>query len=250
MPIVYSYNYHKGLKKEKNEDAIDLSKNKKGIIMSVICDGVSSHKESSYSSNLIVKELINKWKKTELYDSELIIEWLKKNIYELNIKIIEKSVKKNCKMATTIVATVLSEEFVITANVGDSFTFAIDKNNENITLLTKDDSFVGVLLEAGVINKEEAKKHPKRHTLTQAIGISDKITIHINKFDSNNYSYILTCSDGLTTMLGDEEIYNIVVNETLSESIEKLIDKSNKRGGLDNISIAIFKILRGDNYDK
>ncbi len=249
MPVVYSYSYNKGLKKEKNEDAINVSKNKKGNILSVICDGVSSHKESSFSSNYIVKELTKSWKNTIFKEYDDSKKWLIENIVKLNEDIIKKSKIKNNKMGTTIVATIIFDDKLLVVNVGDSLTYGItyDKKME---LLSVDDSFVGVLLDAGVITKEEAKVHPKRHTLTQAIGVNEKINIHISERNIENFNYILSCSDGLTTMLEEEEIINIIFSEDLSESINKLIFEANKKGGIDNISVSIFKILRGENYDR
>lgn len=244
MPVVYSYNYNKGLKKEKNEDAINIAKNKQGHLISIICDGVSSHKNSSFSSNYIVNELSKKWKKTKFSDYENMKEWILKEISILNSSIIKKSLKTKEKMATTAVITIIFENILLVLNVGDSLTYGVTKD-KNMIMLTKDDSFVGVLLDAGVISEEEAKVHPKRHTLTQALGINNEIDIHISETVLDDYEYILSCSDGLTTMLDKNKIVEIIFNEDLSSATKTLINEANIQGGLDNISIAIFKILRG-----
>lgn len=249
MPVVYSFSNNKGLKKERNEDAINVSKNKQGNLLSVICDGVSSHKESSISSNYIVKEITKNWKKTKFNNYEELKEWILETVKLLNKEIIEKSRKKSKKMATTIVLTVIYEDRVLVVNVGDSLSYGI-RDNLDYTMLTKDDSFVGVLLDAGVLTKEEANVHPKRHTLTQAVGVTEEIDIHITESNIYEYSYILSCSDGLTTMLDITEIADIIQKFELSIAIEKLIDKANERGGVDNISISIFKILRGGENDR
>ncbi|QWQ39450.1 protein phosphatase 2C domain-containing protein [Gemella sp. zg-570] len=248
MPVVYSYSYNKGLKKKKNEDAINVVKNKQGYIISIICDGVSSHKDSAFSSDYIVNNFSKKWKKTKFDDYDTMKNWVIDNIKLLNLDIIKKSTEKNKKMATTLLVTVVFEEQILVANVGDSLAFGI--NNNRITeMLSKDDSFVGVLLEAGVITEEEAKVHPKRHALTQAIGISENITIHIRE-EELKFDYILSCSDGLTTMLTEEEITDILMNDYLSVAVNNLISEANNKGGIDNISISVFKVLRGDNDDK
>lgn len=249
MPIVYSYNNNKGIKKEKNEDAINIAKNKKGIFLSVICDGVSSHSDSKYSSNLLVNNIVKSWKKNNYEEKDEIIIWLKNEILKNNDLIITKSKQRKTKMGSTIIITVVKEDFCITANVGDSLTYLINNKSE-IILASKDDSFAGVLLDAGVISEDEAKIHPKRHTLTQALGIDKNIDIHINFHNLKYYNYVLSCSDGLTSMLDKQEIVKIILNEDLSNSINTLINRANENGGLDNISLVIFKILRGENYDR
>ncbi|MBF0715731.1 protein phosphatase 2C domain-containing protein [Gemelliphila palaticanis] len=249
MPIVYSFNNSKGIKKEKNQDAVNVIKNKNGALLGIICDGVSSHSKSEYSSNYIVNYFSKKWKKTKFDNVDNVQEWLFNNVNTVNLDIIKKSVEENEKMATTIVVTVIFDNNIVVANVGDSFTYSID-NNDNVKLITKDDSYPGVLLEAGAITEEEAMNHPEKNKLTQAIGVKEVIDIHIGKYDLNDYKYILSCSDGLTTMLSIDDIYNIISNNDLSSSIKVLIDEANNRGGLDNISIILFKIMRGVEYDR
>ncbi|MBF0714380.1 serine/threonine-protein phosphatase [Gemella sp. GH3] len=249
MPVVYSYSYNKGLKKTKNEDAINIAKNNDNNLISIICDGVSSHKNSSFSSNYIVKELTKKWKKSSFISYDNMKDWILDNILLLNKEIINKSKKQNQKMATTLLVTIIYEDKILIINVGDSLSYGLTTDNK-MKLLAKDDSFVGVLLDAGVITAEEATIHPKRHTLTQAIGVDEDIEIHINEESIENFDYILNCSDGLTTMLDDEEISNIIISEDLSNAVNMLIEKSNERGGVDNISISLFKILRGVQDDR
>lgn len=249
MPVVYSYSYNKGLKKKKNEDAINIAKNDAGNLISIVCDGVSSHQNSSFSSNYIVKELTKKWKKSSFKSYEDMKYWILDNIVQLNKEIINKSKKQKQKMATTLLATIIYESKVLVINVGDSLSYGLTTDKE-MKLLAKDDSFVGVLLDAGVITVEEAISHPKRHTLTQAIGVNEDIEIHINEEDIDNFEFILNCSDGLTTMLTDEEISKIIFNEDLSNAVNMLIEKANEQGGVDNISISLFKILRGVQDDR
>ena len=106
------------------------------------------------------------------------------------------------------------------------------------------------MISAGAITEEEAKNHPERHVLTQAIATKENIDLHTFIDDVNNYDYLLLCSDGLTNMIENEEIQNIVRNNELTFAVDDLIDKCVERGGVDNISVAIIKNLRGDNHDK
>lgn len=248
MPLVYSYNSNKG-RKEKNEDAISVSKNKQGAVIGVVCDGVGSHSNAAYSSNYIVATLEKEWQDLTFANFNNMKNWLYEKIEQLNKELFEKSQRKNKKMGTTIVTVGIFDNQVVVFNIGDSSAYGLTRDNE-MNVLTVEDSFVGALISAGAITEEEAKNHPERHVLTQAIATKENIDLHTFIDDVNNYDYLLLCSDGLTNMVENEEIQNIVRNNELTFAVDDLIDKCVKRGGVDNISVAIIKNLRGDNHDK
>lgn len=248
MPLVYSYNSNKG-RKEKNEDAISVSKNKQGAVIAIVCDGVGSHSNAAYSSNYIVATLEKEWQDLTFANFNNMKNWLYEKIEQLNKELFEKSQRKNKKMGTTIVTVGIFDNQVVVYNIGDSSAYGLTRDNE-MNVLTVEDSFVGALISAGAITEEEAKNHPERHVLTQAIATKENIDLHTFIDDVNNYDYLLLCSDGLTNMVENEEIQNIVRNNELTFAVDDLIDKCVERGGVDNISVAIIKNLRGDNHDK
>lgn len=248
MPLVYSYNSNKG-RKEKNEDAISVSKNKQGAVIAVVCDGVGSHSNAAYSSNYIVATLEKEWQDLIFANFNNMKNWLYERIEQLNKELFEKSQRKNKKMGTTIVTVGIFDNQVVVFNIGDSSAYGLTRDN-GMNVLTVEDSFVGALISAGAITEEEAKNHPERHVLTQAIATKENIDLHTFIDDVNNYDYLLLCSDGLTNMVENEEIQNIVRNNELTFAVDDLIDKCVERGGVDNISVAIIKNLRGDNHDK
>ena len=248
MPLVYSYNSNKG-RKEKNEDAISVSKNKQGAVIAIVCDGVGSHSNAAYSSNYIVATLEKEWQDLTFANFNNMKNWLYEKIEQLNKELFEKSQRKNKKMGTTIVTVAIFDNQVVVFNIGDSSAYGLTRDNE-MNVLTVEDSFVGALISAGAITEEEAKNHPERHVLTQAIATKENIELHTFIDDLSNYDYFLLCSDGLTNMVENEEIQNIVRNNELTFAVDDLIDKCVKRGGVDNISVAIIKNLRGDNHDK
>ena len=247
MPLVYSYNSNKG-RKEKNEDAISVSKNKQGAVIAVVCDGVGSHSNAAYSSNYIVATLEKEWHDLTFANFNNMKNWLYDRIEKLNTELYTKSKDNQKKMGTTIVAVAIFDNQVVVYNIGDSSAYALTKDNV-MTVVTVEDSFVGALISAGAITEEEAKSHPEKHVLTQALATRDNINLHTFIDDLNNYDYFLLCSDGLTNMIEKEEIQNIVRNDELSIAVNKLIDKCVERGGVDNISVAIIKNLGGENHD-
>ena len=248
MPLVYSYNSNKG-RKEKNEDAISVSKNKQGAVIAVVCDGVGSHSNAAYSSNYIVATLEKEWHDLTFANFNNMKNWLYDRIENLNSELYNKSKDNQKKMGTTIVAVAIFDNQVVVYNIGDSSAYGLTKDNV-MNVVTVEDSFVGALISAGVITEEEAKSHPEKHVLTQALATRDNIDLHTFIDDVSNYDYFLLCSDGLTNMIEKEEIQNIVRNSELSIAVNKLIDKCVERGGVDNISVAIIKNLGGVNHDK
>ena len=248
MPLVYSYNSNRG-RKEKNDDAVSVSKNKQGALIAIVCDGVGSHSNAAYSSNYIVTTLEKEWQDLTFANFNNMKNWLCDRIEKFNTELFSKSKDKNEKMGTTIVSVAIFDGQVVVYNIGDSSAYGLTRDNE-MNVLTVEDSFVGALISAGAITEEEAKNHPERHVLTQAIATKENIDLHTFIDDLSNYDYFLLCSDGLTNMVENEEIQNIVRNNELTFAVDDLIDKCVKRGGVDNISVAIIKNLRGDNHDK
>ena len=247
MPLVYSYNSNKG-RKEKNDDAVSVSKNKQGAVIGIVCDGVGSHSNAAYSSNFIVSTLEKEWQDLTFANFNNMKNWLYDRIEKLNTELYTKSKDNQKKMGTTIVAVAIFDNQVVIYNIGDSSAYALTKDNV-MTVVTVEDSFVGALISAGAITEEEAKSHPEKHVLTQALATRDNINLHTFIDDLNNYDYFLLCSDGLTNMIEKEEIQNIVRNDELSIAVNKLIDKCVERGGVDNISVAIIKNLGEKNHD-
>ena len=247
MPLVYSYNSNKG-RKEKNDDAVSVSKNKQGAVIGIVCDGVGSHSNAAYSSNYIVSTLEKEWQDLTFANFNNMKNWLYDRIENLNTELYNKSKDNQKKMGTTIVTVAIFDNQVVVYNIGDSSAYGLTKDNV-MNVVTVEDSFVGALISAGVITEEEAKSHPEKHVLTQALATRDNIDLHTFIDDLSNYDYFLLCSDGLTNMIEKEEIQNIVRNGELSIAVNKLIDKCVERGGVDNISVAIIKNLGGENHD-
>lgn len=175
------------------------------------------------------------------------INWLNDNINEINKQILEYGEKnENSKgLGTTIVAAIVTKEFLIFANLGDSTGYVI--KNKKLHRVTKPHTLVNLLIDAGSLTLEEAKNHPKKNVLMKALGACEKAEPDI--FDVDNESNIIfLCSDGLTTMLSDEQIAKVLLDEELNseEKVVKLIKKCNARGATDNISIAYIERESGD----
>ena len=163
---------------------------------------------------------------------EEIIEEVNTNI----IRYAEEHVDAN-GLGTTLVCAVLSKDYLIFANVGDSSGFVFKSGK--LYKVTKDHTLVNVLVESGELRPEEAENHPQKNVLMKALGAAENVDADI--FDvETSVDGIFLCSDGLTNMVTKEQIERVLNDNTLDieEKVDKLILKSNLRGGNDNISIA------------
>ena len=142
-------------------------------------------------------------------------------------------------MGTTLCLASIIDDTLLVANVGDSRLYVVD---EDIRQVTRDHSLVEEMVLAGEINKEEARNHERKNVITRAIGGTTTVEPDMFRIDLKKNDRILLCSDGLTKMLEDTEIADIIKDESdINNAAKKLIDKANKNGGLDNISVVIIK---------
>ena len=204
--------------------------------------------KAAIASSLVLTHLGKRFTETSTIGSKIDgINWIRDNIAEINKEIIDytKENPESTGMGTTCVLALLTKEFLIFGNVGDSSGFVF--KNGKLTKVTKDHTLVNLLIDAGDLTEEEAKYHPKKNVLMKALGTFDKVDIDIFEVDTN-VDGILLCSDGLTNMLSKEQIEKVLNDEELEieEKLIKLIRKSNARGGQDNISVAYLTLESGE----
>ena len=139
-------------------------------------------------------------------------------------------------MGTTLVMSILTKDFLLFGNVGDSSGFVM--KDHNLHKVTYDHTLVNLLVSAGELTKEEASVHPKKNVLMKALGAAPDVDVDIFDCDME-VTEILLSSDGLTGMLDREGIEKVLTGEgTVEEKVLKLVRKANNRGGTDNISVA------------
>ena len=229
-----------GMMRDHNEDSVNIVKNGMGEHMLIVADGMGGHRAGEVASKIAVDHLSERFKKlSSIGNKRDAVDWLKENILIINSEII-KYANKNREalgMGTTLVVAILTEEFLIFGNIGDSSGYVI--KNKKLHKVTKDHSLINVLIEAGELTEEDAINYPKKNVLMKALGASE--TIEPDEFDvETSVDGIFLASDGLTNMLNDKQIEAVLNEKDLSieEKLKKLVRKSNSRGGTDNISIA------------
>lgn len=229
-----------GIVRSHNEDSVIIVKNMLGEHMLIVADGMGGHRAGEVASGIAVSHLSERFKGLSSIGSKLdAINWLDENVAIINAEIIKYANNNpECMgMGTTLVVAILTDEFLIFGNVGDSSGFVL--KNQKLHKVTKDHTLVNVLVESGELTEEEAINHPKKNVLMRALGASDKQ--ELDKFAvETDIDAILLCSDGLTNMLSVEQIESTLNDKELDieSKLSKLVRKCNSRGGTDNISVA------------
>jgi PPM family protein phosphatase len=228
--------------RQKNEDFMDEFVYKSGKVF-LVCDGLGGHAGGEVASKLAVGT-IKEFIKTNADVISDIPSLIREALTMANITILKKA-KENSEllgMGTTCIILILYKRFAYFGNVGDSRLYLIREGK--IKQISKDQSYVQSLIDKDIITAEEARDYPGRNIITQALGISNVITPQINPGGMailENDKFFL-CSDGLTGMLKDAEIFNTVENSDFPYACEKLIDLANSKGGIDNITVQIIRV--------
>ena len=237
-----------GKKRTRNEDSIFVSNDPVGILpnLYIVADGMGGHKAGGVASQLAIQSFCDYIKSHEHIDirtREDVTILLKLGIRHANHTIFEMSRTDESYqgMGTTLTIATVIDDVVYLAHVGDTRLYLI--NDRSIFQVTTDHSLVQEMLEQGFISENEIKMHPQRHIITRAVGTYAKVKVDTLIYDLSKVKYITLCSDGLTSMLSNEEMHQIIKDQgsNLEEMIDKLIEKANEKGGLDNIAVVIVK---------
>ncbi len=145
-------------------------------------------------------------------------------------------------MGTTCTALSIVGNQLIFAHVGDSRLYLI--RGESISRLTRDHSYVGRLVETGIVRSEDAESHPQRHILTAALGSGRDVTPHIPEHPTplDEGDILLLCTDGLWGVVSDSDLARVVQNNPPTEACQKLVAMALDRGGPDNITLLVLRV--------
>jgi protein phosphatase len=145
-------------------------------------------------------------------------------------------------MATTVVAVLVEDHVAEIAHVGDSRLYLV--RDGKITRLTSDHSWVNEQVQSGVIDSEQARNHPLRNVVTRALGGRPDLEVDVQTLEMQSGDRLLLCSDGLTTMLDDDEILRIVLDgEGGVDQTDELIQAANESGGEDNTTAIMLRVV-------
>lgn len=206
----------------------------------IVADGVGGHAGGKEASSMAVEVIESIFLGSGSSDKA---ELLKNAIEEANLRIYKKSADSInlLRMATTCSALLLKGDKGTIGHVGDSRIYKVEDNH--IELLTTDHTQVQELLKKGIITGKEAENYPSKSVLARAVGIEEKVKVDIiENIKLKAGQYFILCSDGLGQVPADE-LLKIVQGNSPEESCEKLIALALERGGKDNITVLIIKMV-------
>lgn len=228
-----------GMRRKENEDNF-LCSEKSGKCILVVSDGMGGHNAGAVASGVVISAIEDYAKKHDMFENTP--KMIKSAIsYANEIVFLQAcSHKERAGMGATVVMAVVSGKDVVVGNLGDSRAYIVSA--EQIIQITDDHSYVNELLKNGIITEEEARNHPKKNEIMKAVGIGNEVFPDIFEVTFKNNEALLLCSDGLTNMVSDERILEIVNScENEEEIVDKLIEEANFNGGGDNITVVIKK---------
>lgn len=163
-------------------------------------------------------------------------------VLKANEDVFKESVSDKSKngMGATVVVAVGTKDEAVIGNIGDSRCYIAD--SEHIEQITEDHSYVNELVKSGMITEDEARFHPRKNEILKAVGIGGDVFPDIFRVRLKEGDMLLLCTDGLTNMLTDSEIHEILKSDNSAlETAKALIDAANNAGGADNITVVLKK---------
>lgn len=227
--------------RKSNQDFVKVFKNKSDTTLAIVCDGMGGHQGGDVASTMAVSHLGHNFESTDFTDTNSAHKWI-----EVQLKSENETILKTADrfpdlngMGTTIVLAFAFKDTALIAHLGDSRAYIYADGH--FTQLTEDHSLVNELVKMGQITKEQAKHHPQKNIITQALGVSSTIDPEFRNVALNENDIILLCTDGLTNSLSDPQIQQILATKELSlkDRCNKLINEANRLGGGDNITVCL-----------
>ena len=232
-----------GSKRKVNQDNIYNKDDNIGLLSNlyIVADGMGGHKAGDYASRECVNSVVGYIEEhTECYTP---ISLLENAIESANNNINEQS-NNNPElegMGTTIVAATIVDNTMYVANVGDSRLYLI--RDDKIEQITEDHSLVEEMVKRGEITPTDARMHPNKNIITRALGANKDVMVDFFEIEVDKSDRVLLCSDGLTNMVEEQEIADVVnYSDDMEKTVKKLVQKANQYGGKDNISVVLVEI--------
>lgn len=227
-----------GMVRKINQDFIFYSRESVGAFpnLFIVADGMGGHNAGDFASRYAVECFLSYIKNSK---PDALIRMVDEGIKYANKKIMEKAAEdENLRgMGTTMVVAYIEDGQLFVANIGDSRLYLLDKQ---INQVTEDHSFVATLVRAGELTPAEARVHPDKNVITRAVGAAENAKVDFFEVDLEPGDQILMCSDGLSNMVEDEVLYDIVKNTYIGDVVDGLIDEAKRNGGSDNIAVIVI----------
>jgi protein phosphatase len=247
-----------GVIRSHNEDCFEIDPERQCF---VVADGMGGHSHGEIASRIAVEAICDFVAKTADEDATLPFELdprlgrhsnrLKAAIRVAHEKVL-KAIRQDASlhgMGTTVVGLLVDGDSAAIAHVGDSRAYRLREGR--LELLTQDHTWVNEQVVAGFLSEEQARVHPLKNVVTRALGGDSDVDVDVREWKLEPGDLFLLCSDGLTTMLTDQDISErLRTTPRLEELCGRLVRDANSRGGYDNVSVVLVEIEpRGERAD-
>ena len=232
-----------GLVRQTNEDNYVFVKKDEHNYLAFVCDGMGGHLGGSFASSKTVEKIEEAFNNLDTTKPiKNIGVWLFETLQNINTIIYEQAISnENLKgMGTTVSGVIVINDEMYYAHVGDSRIYTYNEND--VQQITTDHTYVNTLLLNGLITFKQALKHPKRHVLTNALGIKKNASIDIGQIRLRDNEKILLCTDGLHNLLDGKKLLKLLNQEVeLEEKVNLIVEKAIELGGNDNITLILME---------
>lgn len=231
-----------GMTRKVNQDYLFRSDKPVGNLpnLFLVADGMGGHKAGDLASRLCVETFVEEAGQNRL---KTPVSILNECVTKANETVYHKAQDSPDYegMGTTLVAATIVDQILYVANIGDSRLYVVNRSIEQIT---EDHSWVEEMVKKGELTEEEMRFHPQKNIITRALGTGEQVTADFFEVELKPGDRILMCSDGLSNMIDDDELFQIVSNKEkkLKDVCHMLIDKANGYGGKDNIAVVLVEI--------
>ena len=230
--------------RENNEDVLYLSIDPIGSLpnLFLVADGMGGHRAGEIASQSAMQFFLEYIKENSCSDGELL-DYMAEGVKYANNAVFKLSLADPTYfgMGTTLTVCVISDQKVLIAHIGDSRIYLA--SDGKLQQLTNDHTFVSEMVRAGQFSKEEAERHPSKNALTRALGVDHDVSADAPMAAVTTGDMLLLCSDGLSNMVPEEDIEEILKSDKNVEAkATALIERAKKNGGLDNITVIVIDV--------
>lgn len=234
-----------GRKRLHNEDSVAHIVPKDPVIMAkkgalfIVADGMGGHAAGEVASEIAVNTVCNVYYQDT---DEDVSGSLERAIKSANLLIYQRASESTTQqgMGTTCVAAVLRDTTAYIANVGDSRAYLV--RNNQIKQISQDHSWVAEQVRTGSLTMDQARNHAMRNMITRSLGFFPDVAVDVFATPILEGDTLMLCTDGLSGMVDDHEMQQIIEQYAPQECVYRLIDRANEQGGVDNITVLIIRV--------
>jgi protein phosphatase len=233
---------HPGQVRPANEDTWALEHCPGGELM-LVADGMGGHRTGEVASGLASSGLVESLRELDGPPPES----LARAFQRANLAVYQQAMRRSESrgMGTTLTAILVDDQYALVGHVGDSRAYLV--RDGAIRQVTRDHSWVAERVRQGIITEAEAREHRWRNVITNALGSYPQVRLDLVGVEIRDGDQLVLCSDGLTTVLTDEEILGVLLDhaaEPAERAAQALVDAANAGGGPDNITVVLARVRR------